>query len=319
MAPKTNFKTYEASTRLLAAVLATNKGIKLDFAELAAHMGGGATKDAVNHRLRPIKQLAKMQATALANNEDPGNLPCEKGEIQKLYGESTPAGIEWQFRDIKNLGKAQQAAVARGENPADVPTPGTPSARASRTTTATPGSRASKVSKVAPTPGSARTPSNRASASGKRKQPTYKESSTEEDGPVDSDYENLDLEDDTPSRRAEKRPKPAPANDTTPRASLFGNGAQATMPQSLQRPAAVQQPIGGANNPFSEDDGLEVIDLSQPSTAAPTPSKPKSQPVVKQEKAAKAPPAPISTPIDNDPFVGAPSLYGYDDLQDGEI
>lgn len=32
MAPQTNFKTYEAQTRLLAAVIATNKGtIKLDF------------------------------------------------------------------------------------------------------------------------------------------------------------------------------------------------------------------------------------------------------------------------------------------------
>ena len=30
-ANKTNFKTYEAQTRLLAAVIATNKGIKLDF------------------------------------------------------------------------------------------------------------------------------------------------------------------------------------------------------------------------------------------------------------------------------------------------
>lgn len=33
MAPsnKTSFKTYEAQTRLLAAVIATNKGIKLDY------------------------------------------------------------------------------------------------------------------------------------------------------------------------------------------------------------------------------------------------------------------------------------------------
>lgn len=28
---KTNFKTYEAQTRLLAAVIATNPGLKLDF------------------------------------------------------------------------------------------------------------------------------------------------------------------------------------------------------------------------------------------------------------------------------------------------
>lgn len=105
---KTNFKTYEASTRLLAAVLATNQ-CKLDYvgkllhflpslhsphthllepssdpfvplvAELAKHVGGGASKDAINHRLRPIKQLAKMQAACVKNGEDPGELPCDKG------------------------------------------------------------------------------------------------------------------------------------------------------------------------------------------------------------------------------------------------
>jgi hypothetical protein len=131
-ASKTNFKTYEAQTRLLAAVIATNNGIKLDFkgkllslihrlpcmsslyfpfptafhpvkttyialprviqlpesfvhglsnrfSALAAHVGGGATKDSINHRLRPIKQLAKMQAQCLSQNKDPGELPCEKG------------------------------------------------------------------------------------------------------------------------------------------------------------------------------------------------------------------------------------------------
>ncbi|KAI0471075.1 hypothetical protein GGR56DRAFT_128563 [Xylariaceae sp. FL0804] len=117
---KTNFKTYEASTRLLAAVIATNKGLKLDFKELATHVGGGATKDAINHRLRPLKQLAKMQAAYVAENRDPGELPVEKGEIQKFFGESTPAGIEWQFRDIKALSKAQAAAVDQGSNPADL-------------------------------------------------------------------------------------------------------------------------------------------------------------------------------------------------------
>ncbi len=115
---KTNFKTYEASTRLLAAVIATNN-IKLDYAgmlhflrwltctlspvafsqhsprtylfespsdpivslsvELARHVGNGATKDSINHRLRPIKQLAKMQAACLQRGEDPGDLPADKG------------------------------------------------------------------------------------------------------------------------------------------------------------------------------------------------------------------------------------------------
>lgn len=115
---KTNFKTYEASTRLLAAVIATTN-VKLDYAgkriyftyvtctstaaldsclpsptcqhklpsdpiippsiELARYIGGTATKDAIQHRLRPIKQLAKMQAACVKNGEDPGELPVDKG------------------------------------------------------------------------------------------------------------------------------------------------------------------------------------------------------------------------------------------------
>ncbi|KAI1423007.1 hypothetical protein F5Y12DRAFT_566167 [Xylaria sp. FL1777] len=187
---KTNFKTYEASTRLLAAVIATNT-VKLDYAELASFVGGGATKDAINHRLRPIKQLAKMQAACIQRGEDPGNLPVDKGalaelvgegitssalehrmrpirqlakefvaeldkkqkmksgkllaeegEIQKLFGESTPSGIEWQFRDIKNLGKAQQEAVKKGQNPATLPVSGIPSGRKRAAGASTPGSGA---------------------------------------------------------------------------------------------------------------------------------------------------------------------------------
>ncbi|KAI0434516.1 hypothetical protein F5Y09DRAFT_233784 [Xylaria sp. FL1042] len=188
---KTNFKTYEASTRLLAAVIATTN-VKLDYAELAKHVGGGATKDAINHRLRPIKQLAKMQVACIRKGEDPGDLPIDKGalaelvgegatavamehrmraikqlakefaakldkkkkgeesdksptgrgEIQKLFGESTPSGIEWQFRDIKNLGKAQQDAVKKGENPATLPVSGTPAGRKKAAGANTPGSGA---------------------------------------------------------------------------------------------------------------------------------------------------------------------------------
>ncbi|XDG01959.1 hypothetical protein ABKA04_001574 [Annulohypoxylon sp. FPYF3050] len=122
MAPnqnKTNFRTYEASTRLLAAVLATAKP-KLNFTELAAYMGGGTTPSAVDHRLRPIKQLAKMQEACKKANKDPGQLPVETSEIQRLFGESTQGGIEWQFREIKALARAQEKAVEDGRNPAEL-------------------------------------------------------------------------------------------------------------------------------------------------------------------------------------------------------
>ncbi|KAI5862772.1 hypothetical protein GGS23DRAFT_66059 [Durotheca rogersii] len=197
---KTNFKTYEASTRLLAAVVASTMGkVKLDFKELAALMGGGTTSSAVDHRLRPIKQLAKMQLACRKEGKDPGQLPVDTTEIQRLFGESTPGGIEWQFREIKALGSAQKAAVANGEDPAKLKVPGaggTP-ARTGRVAT-TPGSRTGKRGRGGgPSSSAASTPSARAAAasaiaSSKRKQMMAATSSGSEVGD-DSDYDNKDL------------------------------------------------------------------------------------------------------------------------------
>ncbi|KAI0532504.1 hypothetical protein GGR58DRAFT_523016 [Xylaria digitata] len=232
---KTNFKTYEASTRLLAAVIATNN-IKLDYAELARHVGGGATKDAINHRLRPIKQLAKMQATCVSKGEDPGELPADKGafalqhrmrpakqlakeftaelektrnssnspakegEIHKLFGESTPDGIEWQFRSIKNLGKSQKAAVKKGENPATLLVAGTPGGRKRGAVASTPGSGA-----TVQTPGTG-------ARGRKRGAPTALPvlDSSDENGDNDSDYRDAE----TPSKRPSKRAKTVGATAT---------------------------------------------------------------------------------------------------------
>ncbi|KAI0525688.1 hypothetical protein F5B22DRAFT_591053 [Xylaria bambusicola] len=250
---KTNFKTYEASTRLLAAVIATNN-VKLDYVELAKHVGGGASKDAINHRLRHIKQLAKMQAACVKKGEDPGDLPADKGEIQKLFGESTPSGIEWQFRDIKNLGKAQQEAVKKGENPATLPVAGTPSGRNKRSAASTPvtGARSRKRQAVATLP------------------------------PVDSSDENggngSDGDIETPSKRPTKKARPtatmtpktatAAASNTFPTVaaasraastSIFGNGADipATMPpaevfdlRSVTGPSTIKKEFTTGANPF---------------------------------------------------------------------
>ncbi|KAI1170305.1 hypothetical protein F4777DRAFT_592042 [Nemania sp. FL0916] len=212
-AKKTNFKTYEASTRLLAAVIASTN-VKLDFAKLAQLVGGGVTKDSVDHRLRPIKQLAKMQQQCVDEGEDPGKLPIEKGgvkllaivlhyltQIQRLFGESTPGGIEWRLREIKTLGKSQQAAVDNGEDPASLLAQGTPSAGRRRGPNArTPASGA--------TP---QTPSTTASGGRGRKRkelvglaPLDSSSDKGDDG---SDFEMQE----TPSKRPTKKTKTAAA------------------------------------------------------------------------------------------------------------
>ncbi|KAI8630146.1 hypothetical protein F5Y19DRAFT_474533 [Xylariaceae sp. FL1651] len=122
MAPnKTNFKTYDASTRLLAAVIATCNP-KLDYAELAKHVGGDTTKDAVNHRLRPIKQLAKMQAACVKADKDPGELPVDKGALAGLVGGgATPSALEHRMRPVKQLAKMQTACRDAGGDPGELP------------------------------------------------------------------------------------------------------------------------------------------------------------------------------------------------------
>ncbi|KAJ8110667.1 hypothetical protein ONZ43_g5816 [Nemania bipapillata] len=118
---KTNFKTYEASTRLLAAVIATNN-IKLDYAELARHVGGEATKDSINHRFRPIKQLAKMQAACVQKGQDPGELPADKGALAELVGGgATGPALEHRMRPIKQLAKLQADYRDNNKDPGELP------------------------------------------------------------------------------------------------------------------------------------------------------------------------------------------------------
>ena len=48
---------------------------------IALHMGEDFTGPAVDHRLRPIKRLAKMQERYVAEEKNPGDLPVdEKGK-----------------------------------------------------------------------------------------------------------------------------------------------------------------------------------------------------------------------------------------------
>ncbi|RWA11158.1 hypothetical protein EKO27_g3942 [Xylaria grammica] len=189
---KTNFKTYEASVRLLAAVLATNN-VKLDYAALAGLVGEGATAFALQHRMRPIVHLAK-EFSAELKKKGSGKSPDKAGEIHKLFGESTPDGIEWQFRSIKHLSKAQQEAVKKGENPATLPVAGTPSGRKRGAPATTPGSR-----------GTVRTPATGAQGRKRKVSTTIPSLDSSDENVADNDSDNELM--DTPSKRLIKRAK----------------------------------------------------------------------------------------------------------------
>ncbi|OTB05857.1 hypothetical protein M426DRAFT_21588 [Hypoxylon sp. CI-4A] len=285
---KTNFRTYDAAIRLLAAVIATTRGqVKLDFNELSALMGGGTTPSAVDHRLRPVKQLGKLQMQWLKEGRDPGTLPIEKDEIQKLFGESTPGGIEFQFREIKALGRAQQEAVENEEDPsglklgAHASTSGTPG-RGKESGVGRGGSKASNATKR------------------KRGAAAKKVAMSGEDGSDDanSDYDKKDIrpsEDDVnvgPAKRrstvASRKAKTAPAKKTAsaPRKSntdpvarrLFpsaDNGDSST-PKPTEGPSlfgngvkSISSAINNSHVDQYDDDEIQVLD--KPPT--PTPRK----------------------------------------------
>ncbi|KAF3065108.1 hypothetical protein GL218_02270 [Daldinia childiae] len=313
MAPRNrvNFKNYESSTRLLAAVVASLEGkAKLDY-----DVGGGSTESAVEHRMRPIKQLGKLQVDWFMNKrKDPGELPAEGGEIQKLFGESTVAGIQWQMRDVKALGRAQRQAVEEGQNPWDVKLDAPTRAKASVAST--------------PTSRGGRTPST--AASSKRKRGPKKVTMSEDDASLDStgtDYEAKDVRSDdddivqitpTPKRRNTQGPNSTNANNTaTPvptknnnsggsggkdvTRSLFGNGAKSAR----------------ANN---NDDQVQFVDLSEDTPPPP----PRTDTRATQVKAdpdshlVSEENSPIRQGHD-DPFIGSSGIFDDDELADGEV
>ncbi|KAK7935755.1 hypothetical protein PG985_001250 [Apiospora marii] len=246
MAPtnKTNFKSYESAVRLLAAVVATAKP-KLDFKAIALHMGEDFTGPSVDHRLRPIKRLAKMQELYVTEGKDPGVLPVDEKEIAKLFGESTADGIEWQFRSIKKLGKAQQEAAKKGEDTSKVTIDGVGTPKTNRTIASTPGSRR-RFASAATTP----------TTTGKRAR------GKKIDEELDDDQDDEEIEAfDTPTH---KKPKFTDgADDQVASPSLFGNGQQ---PVSLFGNG--QQPVSLFSNSKSQ------VAAGPPSFAAPPPPKP---------------------------------------------
>ncbi|KAI2470344.1 hypothetical protein F4781DRAFT_430570 [Annulohypoxylon bovei var. microspora] len=234
---KTNFRTYESSVRLLAAVLASSKP-KLNYTDLAALMGGGTTEFAVQHRLRPVKQLGKMQLACKAMGKDPGELPVENQEIHKLFGESTPGGLQWQFREIKALGKAQQDALDEKKNPADIKL-GAPTRASAASTPAT-----SKKT---------RTASGATSSKRKRsgKNATMSEEDSGENG-TESNYEAKDVhsDDDSP---APKRRNTGTRASATKASAAKANGTTASKKNGNTK--VTNSTDGVARNLFGSSNG----------------------------------------------------------------
>ncbi|KAH8891300.1 hypothetical protein GQ53DRAFT_823925 [Thozetella sp. PMI_491] len=111
----TNFRTYEAQTRLLAAVIAAHPELKLNYKAIAQHSGSGVTMSSIEHRFRPIKEQGRALREALAKGIDPKDLNIfDKNEIARIFGSSTPDGMQFQFRAVKKEAASLLEAANQG-------------------------------------------------------------------------------------------------------------------------------------------------------------------------------------------------------------
>ncbi|KAL2197437.1 hypothetical protein P885DRAFT_77126 [Corynascus similis CBS 632.67] len=242
-----NFRTYEAQSRLLAALVASLEGHRFDYKKIAEYHGGGVTESAMEHKFRLARAQADLIKLMVANNRDPGDYDIPnvtKAEIQKFFGASTPDGLGFQFRGIKKGSDVLKNAVEKGDDPVDAfarflkgGSGGTGSVPATPSTTK-------------------RARSTKATASGSGANPSSKrhktikiehESDDDDDSP-EVDYSQLDA---TPTK---PKPKPAPPNLTrvVPQSSRAG-------PASTPKAAPRQVPIAPAPPPAAPSYSLAPI------------------------------------------------------------
>ncbi|KAK0719922.1 hypothetical protein B0H67DRAFT_643225 [Lasiosphaeris hirsuta] len=198
----TNYRTYEAQSRLLAAVVAAHPDFKPNYKAIAQYYGGTATPSAIEHRFRPLRHIAEMFRMAVGAQLDPEKLDIDKSreEIAKMYGESTQGGIEFQFRGVRQNAEVLRNAAEENKDPKEAFTAATGIGAATGATPQTPKAGSARKRKVATTGSTAKKPRSTAAKSSGRSSTTkarrtMPEPRVAEDSDVDStsqDYEDLD-------------------------------------------------------------------------------------------------------------------------------
>ncbi|EAW08474.1 uncharacterized protein ACLA_032090 [Aspergillus clavatus NRRL 1] len=119
-----NWKTTESTDRLIAALIAANPGLKLEYQAMATLFGQGATYDAIEGRFRRYRKMAdELRSSALSR----GITELPRGRNGTASASSTPRTPRGPRGGITKPGSASSTGRSRKGGVKDVP--GTPSRR----------------------------------------------------------------------------------------------------------------------------------------------------------------------------------------------
>ncbi|KAF7900418.1 uncharacterized protein EAF01_007720 [Botrytis porri] len=118
-----NWKTYEATVRLLSAIVAAHPNLKLDYAAISKYYGDESNYQQIWRGMNGIKRNAESLRKAVdaglnASTVDLENdFSVKKAISVRFGGDCTISALDNRFRRLKSDAKLINAAVAKGEDP----------------------------------------------------------------------------------------------------------------------------------------------------------------------------------------------------------
>ncbi|KAF7887040.1 uncharacterized protein EAF02_003687 [Botrytis sinoallii] len=118
-----NWKSYEATVRLLSAIVAAHPNLKLDYAAISKYYGDESNYHQIWRCMSGIKRNAESlrKAVDAGLNASTVNLEndfsVKKAISIRFGGDCTASALDNRFRRLKSDAKLINAAVARGQDP----------------------------------------------------------------------------------------------------------------------------------------------------------------------------------------------------------
>ncbi|PQE28076.1 polarity defective- variant protein [Rutstroemia sp. NJR-2017a WRK4] len=116
-----NWKSYEATVRLLSAIIAAHPTLKLDYNEVAKFYGTETGYKQIWDGMKNIKNNAEALRAAVEQGVDPATvdvaLAGRQATSDRFGGGCTASALENRFRRIKSDAKLINQAVADGIDP----------------------------------------------------------------------------------------------------------------------------------------------------------------------------------------------------------